>query len=41
MDFTRIKKIKIYVDQIQKFRNLESNKNCSNEEFSKKMIPDD
>ena len=33
MNFSRIKKIKLYVQQIKKFRALESNKNSSNEEF--------
>ena len=33
MDFSRIKKIKSYVQQIKKFRSLESHKNTTNDEF--------
>ena len=37
MDFDRLRRIKIYTDQIKKFRNLEANKNISHLEFYKKM----
>lgn len=39
MDFDKIKKIKSFVDQIKKFRNLDCHKNLNNEEFKKRMIP--
>ena len=38
MDFNHIKKLKMYIYQIKKFRNLESNINLSNEQFKSKMI---
>jgi len=37
MDYNKIKEIKMYSDQIRKFRNLENYKNLSNEKFSEEM----
>lgn len=43
MDFNKIKEIKMYSDQIRKFRNLDNFIDLSNEDFSeemKKLFPD-
>ena len=37
MDFSKLKKIRVYSDQIQKFKKLDSNKNLSGNEFHLKM----
>ena len=37
MDYNKIKEIKMYSDQIRKFRNLENYKNLPNEKFSEEM----
>lgn len=37
MDFNHIKKIKKYVDKIQKFKSLECNKNISKDKFKQQM----
>lgn len=38
MDYNKIKKIKLYSDQIRKFRNLEKYKNMNEDLFKKDMI---
>ncbi len=39
MNFNKIRKIKLYVDQINKFKKLKSNINLSKNEFKTKMKP--